>query len=140
MAESPHFKELLQCLNDFEVRYLIVGGYAVMKIRGATFHERLGRLGRTFDRELIACFRGAEEIWRSTGRGQRDSGNLHTTTAYTRRGFRGCLEGSSWRVDFWCARSFHFTSPVNRKQASDVSQQRSGTIGTDSPQRYVQIT
>jgi predicted nucleotidyltransferase len=31
MAESPHFKELLQLLNEFEVRYLIVGGYAVMK-------------------------------------------------------------------------------------------------------------
>jgi predicted nucleotidyltransferase len=31
MAENPHFKELLQVLNDFKVRYLIVGGYAVMK-------------------------------------------------------------------------------------------------------------
>src|SRR3974390_1835553 len=31
MAESQHYKELLQLLNEFEVRYLIVGGYAVMK-------------------------------------------------------------------------------------------------------------
>lgn len=31
MAESPHYKELLQLLNDFEVEYLIVGGFAVMK-------------------------------------------------------------------------------------------------------------
>jgi hypothetical protein len=31
MAESPHYKELLQLLNEFEVEYLIVGGYAVMK-------------------------------------------------------------------------------------------------------------
>jgi hypothetical protein len=31
MAESPHYKELLQRLNEFEVEYLIVGGYAVMK-------------------------------------------------------------------------------------------------------------
>jgi len=31
MAENPHFRELLQILNDFEVRYVIVGGYAVMK-------------------------------------------------------------------------------------------------------------
>src|SRR5579863_9785282 len=31
MAENPHYKELLQALNEFEVRYLIVGGYAVMK-------------------------------------------------------------------------------------------------------------
>jgi hypothetical protein len=31
MAESPHYKELLRILNEFEVEYLIVGGYAVMK-------------------------------------------------------------------------------------------------------------
>jgi hypothetical protein len=31
MAENPHYKELLQLLNQFEVEYLIVGGYAVMK-------------------------------------------------------------------------------------------------------------
>lgn len=31
MAENPHFRELLQLLNSFEVRYLIVGGYAIMK-------------------------------------------------------------------------------------------------------------
>ena len=31
MAESPDYKELLQILNDFEVEYLIVGGFAVMK-------------------------------------------------------------------------------------------------------------
>lgn len=31
MAESPHYKELLQLLNAFEVEYLVVGGFAVMK-------------------------------------------------------------------------------------------------------------
>jgi hypothetical protein len=31
MAESPYYKELLQLLNKFEVEYLIVGGFAVMK-------------------------------------------------------------------------------------------------------------
>ena len=31
MPENPHFRELLQILNDFEVRYLTVHGYAVMK-------------------------------------------------------------------------------------------------------------
>lgn len=31
MAENPHYRELLQLLNQFEVDYLIVGGYAVMK-------------------------------------------------------------------------------------------------------------
>ena len=31
MVESRHYKELLLALNEFEVEYLIVGGYAVMK-------------------------------------------------------------------------------------------------------------
>lgn len=31
MAENPDYKELLQVLNEFEVDYLIVGGFAVMK-------------------------------------------------------------------------------------------------------------
>jgi hypothetical protein len=31
MAENPHYKELLPLLNEFEVEYLIVGGYAVRK-------------------------------------------------------------------------------------------------------------
>lgn len=31
MAENPRYKELLQLLNQFEVEYLIVGGFAVMK-------------------------------------------------------------------------------------------------------------
>jgi predicted nucleotidyltransferase len=31
MAENPHFRELLQLLKNYEVRYLIVGGYAIMK-------------------------------------------------------------------------------------------------------------
>jgi len=31
MVENPHYKELLQLLNEFEVEYLIVGGFAVMK-------------------------------------------------------------------------------------------------------------
>src|SRR5258706_5913627 len=31
MAEKPHYRELLLLLNEFEVEYLIVGGFAVMK-------------------------------------------------------------------------------------------------------------
>ncbi len=31
MAENPHYKDLLLALNRFEVEYLIIGGYAVMK-------------------------------------------------------------------------------------------------------------
>jgi len=39
MAENPHYKELLQLLNEFQVEYLIVGGYAVMK-----YPQNLNRL------------------------------------------------------------------------------------------------
>ena len=31
MAKNPHYKELLRLVNEFEVEYLIVGGFAVMK-------------------------------------------------------------------------------------------------------------
>jgi len=31
VAANPDYKELLQVLNEFEVDYLIVGGFAVMK-------------------------------------------------------------------------------------------------------------
>jgi hypothetical protein len=41
MAENPHFRELLQLLNDFEVRYLIVGGYAVMKYTEPRYTKHL---------------------------------------------------------------------------------------------------
>jgi predicted nucleotidyltransferase len=41
MAENPHFKELLQRLNEIEARYLIVGGYAVMKYTEPRFTKDL---------------------------------------------------------------------------------------------------
>ena len=41
MAENPHYKELLQRLNEFEVRYLIVGGYAIMKYTEPRFIKDL---------------------------------------------------------------------------------------------------
>jgi hypothetical protein len=31
MAENPHYRDLLQLLNNFHVEFLIVGGFAVMK-------------------------------------------------------------------------------------------------------------
>ena len=42
MAENPHYKELLQLLNQFEVEYLIVGGYAVMKYGEPRYTKDLG--------------------------------------------------------------------------------------------------
>jgi predicted nucleotidyltransferase len=41
MAENPHYKELLQSLNELEVRYLIVGGYAIMKYTEPRFTKDL---------------------------------------------------------------------------------------------------
>ena len=32
MAENPHYKELLQLFNEFQVEYLIVGGFAVAQV------------------------------------------------------------------------------------------------------------
>ena len=44
MAESPHYKELLQILNELKVRYLIVGGYAVMKYSEPRYTKDLDQL------------------------------------------------------------------------------------------------
>jgi predicted nucleotidyltransferase len=41
MAENPDYKELLQRLNECEARYLIVGGYAVMKYAEPRFTKDL---------------------------------------------------------------------------------------------------
>ncbi len=41
MAENQHFKELLHRLNECEARYLIVGGYAVMKYSEPRFTKDL---------------------------------------------------------------------------------------------------
>jgi predicted nucleotidyltransferase len=41
MAENPDYKELLQHLNDFQVEYLIVGGYALMKYSEPRFTKDL---------------------------------------------------------------------------------------------------
>src|SRR3954451_12627977 len=41
MAGSPHYKELLHILNEHEVEYLIVGGYAVMKYTEPRFTKDL---------------------------------------------------------------------------------------------------
>jgi len=42
MAENPHYRELLQFLNKFEVEYLIVGGFAAMKYGEPRYTKDLG--------------------------------------------------------------------------------------------------
>ena len=41
MAASPHYRDLLQALNEHRVEYLIVGGYAVMKYTEPRFTKDL---------------------------------------------------------------------------------------------------
>ena len=41
MAGSPDYRELLQLLNEFEVEYLIVGGYSVMKYAEPRYTKHL---------------------------------------------------------------------------------------------------
>lgn len=41
MAENLHYRELLQLLNEYQVEYLIVGGYAVMKYTEPRFTKDL---------------------------------------------------------------------------------------------------
>ena len=41
MAESQHYRELLQVLNDCAVEFLVVGGYAVMKYTEPRFTKDL---------------------------------------------------------------------------------------------------
>lgn len=41
MAENPPYKELLQLLSKFDVEYLIVGGFAVMKYSERRYTKEL---------------------------------------------------------------------------------------------------
>ena len=41
MLTSPDFRDLLKCLASHEVRYLVVGGYAVMKYTAPRFTKDL---------------------------------------------------------------------------------------------------
>ena len=55
MAESPDYKELLQLLNDFDVEYLIAGGFASDEVRRAALHARTRCMGAQFSRKLDAA-------------------------------------------------------------------------------------
>jgi len=49
MAENPHSRELLQLLNEFQVEYLIVGGFRSHEVVTTQRHE---------SRCLRKCLRG----------------------------------------------------------------------------------
>jgi len=53
MTGSPHYKELLQALNDFQVEYLIVGGYALMKYTEPRYVHALANFGAPLQNDGI---------------------------------------------------------------------------------------
>ena len=57
MLTSPDFRELLKLFADAEVRYLIVGGYAVMKYTEPRFTKDLDLLISTEPKNAAAVFR-----------------------------------------------------------------------------------
>jgi hypothetical protein len=64
MAENPHYKELLQLLNEFEVEYLIVGGFAVMKYGEPRYTKGLD-VWVFNSPQNSAGGRTPQEVWRS---------------------------------------------------------------------------
>lgn len=56
MLTSPDFKELLNLFTEFEVQYLIVGGYAVMRYTEPRFTKDLDVLIATNDANARAVF------------------------------------------------------------------------------------
>lgn len=62
MAESPHYKELLQLLNEFEVEYLIVGGFAVMKYGEPRYTKDLDLWVRNSRENSLRVFRALQKF------------------------------------------------------------------------------
>lgn len=62
MLTSPDFKELLNLFTRHEVRYLIVGGYAVMKYAEPRFTKDLDLLISTDRKNAEAAFRALKEF------------------------------------------------------------------------------
>ena len=62
MLTSPDFKELLSLLEKHEVRYLVVGGYAVMKYTEPRFTKDLDLWVATDAENAQAVFRALKEF------------------------------------------------------------------------------
>lgn len=62
MAENPHYKELLQLLNEFQVEYLIVGGFAVMKYGEPRYTKDLDVWVHNSQQNSIRVFKALEEF------------------------------------------------------------------------------
>lgn len=62
MLTSPDFKELLRLLAKYEVRYLIVGGYAVMRYTEPRFTKDLDLLVAVDERNARAIYAALAEF------------------------------------------------------------------------------
>ena len=62
MAESPHYKELLQLLHIHQVEYLIVGGYAVMKYTEPRYTKDLDLWVHNSPQNSVALFQSLAEF------------------------------------------------------------------------------
>jgi len=62
MLTSPDFKELLSLLEKHKVRYLVVGGYAVMKYTEPRFTKDLGLWIATDEENAGAIFTALKEF------------------------------------------------------------------------------
>ena len=62
MLTSPDFRELLSILARFNVRYLVVGGYAVMRYTEPRFTKDLDLWISTDDANAEAVFRALKEF------------------------------------------------------------------------------
>ena len=62
MLTSPDFKELLNLLEKHKVRYLVVGGYAVMKYTEPRFTKDLDLWVSTDDENAKAVFEALKEF------------------------------------------------------------------------------
>ena len=64
MAENPDYKELLQHLNDFQVEYLIVGGYALMKYSEPRFTKDLDIWVHNTLENAVRVHQQEQRFWR----------------------------------------------------------------------------
>jgi hypothetical protein len=62
MLTSPDFRELLNLLDKYEVRYLVVGGYAVMKYTEPRFTKDLDLWIATDEQNAEAIFAALKEF------------------------------------------------------------------------------
>ncbi len=62
MLTSPDFRELLRLLGRYEVRYLIVGGYAVMRYSEPRFTKDLDLLIAVDDKNARAIYAALAEF------------------------------------------------------------------------------